>query len=145
VLGKGRRERSLSLWKPTAGDLQVWLGARGDVSAPELFLNAQGRVMTREGFAYARRKYVRLAAHRCPSLAAKRVTPHVLRHTCAMMILHATGDLCKVSLWLGHADMPTTEVYLRADPTDKIEAIEAMVPPALRRGRFTVPDTLIAS
>lgn len=91
------------------------------------------------------RKYVRLADHRCPSLAATQVTPHVLRHTCAMMILQATGDLRKVSLWLGHADMQTTEVYLRADPTDKMEAIEAMIPPALRRGRFTVPDKLIAS
>jgi integrase len=91
------------------------------------------------------RKYVRLAAHRCPSLAATQVTPHVLRHTCAMVILQATGDLRKVSLWLGHADMQTTEVSLRADPTDTMEAIEAMIPQALRRGRFTVPDTLIAS
>jgi site-specific recombinase XerC len=62
-----------------------------------------------------------------------------------MMILQATGDLRKVSLWLGHADMQTTEVYLRADPTDKLEAIEAVIPPTLRRGKFTVPDKLIAS
>jgi len=59
--------------------------------------------------------------------------------------LQATGDLRKVSLWLGHADMQTTEVYLRADPTDKLEAIEAVLPPTLRRGRFTAPDKLIAS
>ena len=91
------------------------------------------------------RTYVRLAAHRCPSLAATQVTPHVLRHTCAMMILQATGDLRNVSRWLGHADMHMTEVSLRADPTDTMDAIEAMIPPALRRGRLTVPDTLIAS
>jgi integrase len=65
------------------------------------------------------RKYVRLAAHRCPSLAAKQVTPHVLRHTCAMMILQATGDRRKVSLWLGHADMQTTEVYLPLIPATR--------------------------
>jgi integrase/recombinase XerD len=145
VLGKGRRERSLPLWTQVADDLRAWLGVRGDVKAPELFLSAQGRVMTREGFAYILRKYVRMAAHRCPSLTAKQVTPHVLRHTCAMMILQATGDLRKVSLWLGHADIQTTEAYLRADPTDKLEAIEAVSPPTLRRGRFTVPDKLIAS
>jgi integrase/recombinase XerD len=145
VLGKGRRERSLPLWKQVADDLRAWLGVRGAVNAPELFLSAQGRVMTREGFAYILRKYVRMAAHRCPSLTAKQVTPHVLRHTCAMMILQATGDLRKVSLWLGHADIQTTEAYLRADPTDKLEAIEAVSPPTLRRGRFTVPDKLIAS
>jgi integrase/recombinase XerD len=90
-------------------------------------------------------KYVRLAEQRCPSLRTKHVTPHVLRHTCAMMILQATGDLRKVSLWLGHADMQTTEGYLRADPTEKLEALEAVMPPALRRGQFTVPDKLIAS
>ena len=145
VLGKGRRERSLPLWNQTVDDLRAWLAGRGDARVPELFLNAQGRVMTREGFAYLLRKYVRSATQSCPSLAGKQVTPHVLRHTCAMMILQATGDLRKVSLWLGHADMQTTEVYLRADPTEKLEAIEAVVPPTLRRGRFTVPDKLIAS
>jgi site-specific recombinase XerC len=61
-----------------------------------------------------------------------------------MMILQATGDLRKVSPWLGHANIQTTEIYLRADPTDKLEAIEAVMPPTLRRGRFTVPDKLIA-
>jgi integrase/recombinase XerD len=90
------------------------------------------------------RKYVGIAAQTCPTLGGKHVTPHVLRHTCAMMILQATGDLRKVSRWLGHADMPTTEVYLRADPTDKIAALEAVTLPALRRGLFTVPDKLIA-
>ncbi len=60
------------------------------------------------------------------------------------MILQATGDLRRVSLWLGHADMQTTEVYLRADPTEKLEAIEAILPPALKRGQFRAPDKLIA-
>ena len=91
------------------------------------------------------RKDVRLAAHRCTSLAATQVTPHVLRRTYAMMIVQATGDPRQVSPWLGHADMQATEVYVRADPTDAMEAIEAMIIPALRRGRFTVPDKLIAS
>jgi integrase/recombinase XerD len=68
-----------------------------------------------------------------------------LRHTCAMMISQATGDLRNVSLWLVHTTMHTTEVYLRADPTVKMEAMEAMIPPALRRGRLRFPDKLIAS
>jgi integrase/recombinase XerD len=101
--------------------------------------------MTRSGFEYILRKHIRTASELCPSLKAKRVSPHVLRHTCAMMILQATGDLREVSLWLGHADMKTTEIYLRADPTDKLEAIAAITPPALIRGRFRMPDKLIAS
>jgi hypothetical protein len=63
--------------------------------------------MTRKGFVYVLHKDVRLAAHSCPSLERQRVLPQVLRHTCAVMILQATGDLGKVSLWLGHADMQT--------------------------------------
>lgn len=145
VQGKGRRERALPLWKQTADDLQEWLAVRGDNTIPHVFLSTHGRAMTRMGFTHVLHKYVRLAAQGCPSLNEKHVTPHVLRHTCALIILQATGDLRKVSLWLGHADMQTTEVYLRADPTEKIEALEAVMPPALRRGAFTVPDKLIAS
>ena len=101
--------------------------------------------MTRYGFEYVLHKHVQAASQSCPSLPSKRVTPHVLRHTCALMILQATGDLRKVSLWLGHADMQTTEMYLRADPTDKLDAIERVVPPELKRGQFRAPDKLIAS
>ena len=87
----------------------------------------------------------RVAAEQCPSLKAKRLTPHVLRHTAAMLVLQATGDIRKVSLWLGHADIQTTEAYLRADPTEKLEAMDAMVPPTLKRGQFRAPDKLIES
>jgi len=62
-----------------------------------------------------------------------------------MMILQATGDLRRVSLWLGHADMQTTEVHLRADPTEKLKAIEAITPPTPKRWQFRAPDKLIAS
>jgi len=64
--------------------------------------------MTRGGFTYLLRKYLRQAVHACPSLQEKYISPHVLRHTCAMMLYQATGDLRKVSLWLGHADMQAT-------------------------------------
>ena len=60
------------------------------------------------------------------------------------MILQATGDLRRVALWLGHADIQTTERYLRVDPTEKLEALAAVVPPNLRSGHFKAPDVLIA-
>jgi integrase/recombinase XerD len=100
--------------------------------------------MTRVGFTQLLRKHAQRAAQECPSLRGKHISPHVLRHTCAMMIYQATGDLRKVSLWLGHADMQATEVYVRADPTEKLDALEAIIPNSLRRGQFTVPDRLIA-
>jgi site-specific recombinase XerD len=145
VHGKGRKERRLPLWKETASALRAWLAVRGAASAPELFLNAQGRPMTRSGFEYILDKHVRAAVARCPSLATKRISPHVLRHTCALTVLQATNDLRKVSLWLGHASMQTTEIYIRSDPSVKLEALESIVAPKLRSGRFKATDELIAS
>jgi site-specific recombinase XerD len=145
VRGKGRRERQLPLCKETAATLRAWLAIRGKAPAPELFLNAAGFSLTRSGFEYILAKHVAKAADRCPSLTKKRVSPHVLRHSCAMMVLQATKDLRKVSLWLGHAQMQTTEVYLKADPTEKLEIIESMTHPHLRRGHFRPVDKLLAS
>ena len=144
VMGKGRRERVLPLWKETAAAITVWLRARAPDGDPELFLNAAGRAMTRSGFEYILAKHVAVAAGRQPSIAGKRVTPHVLRHSCAMHTLQATGDVRKVALWLGHASLQSTEIYLRADPTEKLEALATMAPLGLRRGRFQAPDTLMA-
>lgn len=144
VLGKGRRERTLPIWKSAANDVRAWAKSRGDVVASTLFVNARGGPMTRAGFEYVLRKHVSAAAEKHPTLATKTVTPHVLRHTCAMTILQAKGDIRKVSLWLGHADVKTTQVYLRADPTEKLDAVESIIPPTLRRGRYRAPDHLIA-
>jgi integrase/recombinase XerD len=145
VHGKGRRQRCLPLWKETASVLRAWLAVRGTASVPELFCNARGEPMTRSGFEYILGKHARTAAVSCPSLSKKRVSPHVLRHTCALTVLQATKDLRKVSLWLGHANMQTTEIYTRADPSIKLEALESIVPPKLRSGRFKATDELIAS
>ncbi len=145
VHGKGRRERCLPLWKETTSALRAWLAVRGRVLVPELFPNARGQPMTRAGFEYILRKHARAAAGRCPSLATKRLSPHVLRHTCALTVLQATNDLRKVSLWLGHASMQTTEMYTRADSSVKLEALESVVAPRLRSGRFKATDKLIAS
>ena len=100
--------------------------------------------MSRWGFAYVLRHHANLASQQCPSLSSKQLSPHVLRHTCAMVVLQATRDIRKVSLWLGHSNLATTEVYTRADPSEKLEAIEAIVPPHLRKGSFRPPDKLIA-
>ena len=144
VHGKGRRERILPLWKETAEAVRAWLTVRGMAAGPELFLNARSRPLTRSGFEYILAKHVAAATEVVPTIAKKRVSPHVLRHSCAMHVLQATHDVRKVSLWLGHATTRSTEVYLRADPTEKLAALDAGVAPALRPGHFSAPDKLLA-
>ena len=144
VHGKGRRQRSLPMWKVTVAAIRAWLAVRGTALAPELFLNARGQPMTRSGFEYVLGKHVQVCHQDLPVTFEKRVSPHVLRHTCALTVLQATKDLRKVSLWLGHAHMQTTEMYTRADPSVKLEALEATIAPELRSGRFKATDKLIA-
>lgn len=144
VLGKGRRERVLPLWKTTTGSLRAWLAIREAIATPEVFISTRGEPLSRWGFAYVLKQHVETAGQRCPGLQNKRVSPHVLRHTCAMIVLQGTQDIRKVSLWLGHSTLASTEIYTRGDPTEKLEAIEAIVPPHLRKGSFRPPDKLIA-
>ena len=144
VRGKGRKERALPLWKETTSALQAWLSVRGNASVPALFLNARGEQLSRWGFEHILCKYLKIAGQCCPSLLNKRITPHVLRHTCAMTILQATHDIRKVALWLGHASVQTSEIYTRTDPMEKLDAIAAITPPSLRKGTFEPPERLIA-
>lgn len=144
IRGKGRKDRILTLWKEVAQSVRSWLAVRNGAPVPELFLNARGKEMTRAGFEYLIAKYAAMATESCPSLRNKRVSPHVLRHTCALNILQATGDIRKVALWLGHEDIQTTEDYLRVDVTQRIGILKSVVPPQLRPGKFRPPDKLIA-
>jgi integrase/recombinase XerD len=145
IRGKGRRERTLPLWKEAGTAIRHWLSVRGSAPVPELFVNARGGPLTRAGFEYVLAKYVARAAATMPSLQDKRISPHVLRHTCAMSALHATRDIRKVALWLGHASITTTEIYLHADTQEKLETLAALTPLQLKAGRFRAPDRLIAS
>lgn len=145
VMGKGRRERILPLWKETRVVLKEWLKVRFSSGGDELFLNARGVAMSRHGFAHRLNLHVMTAQQKVPSMAKKRVTPHVLRHTCAMHTLEATGDIRKVSLWLGHSCMQSTEIYLRVDPAEKLDMLAAGVPPQVKKGSFKgVTDKLLA-
>jgi site-specific recombinase XerD len=144
VRGKGRKHRRLPLWKEATRALRAWLAVRGDAPVPEVFVNVRGEALTCSGFTYIVKKYAHVAMPTSPGLSGKRVSPHVLRHTCAMNSLQATRDIRKVALWLGHSNLKSTEIYLRADPTEKLNAIESALPPNLRRGVFHVEDRLIA-
>ena len=79
--------------------------------------------MTRHGFAHRLGLHATTARQRMPSMTGKRIFPHVLRHSCAAHTLEATGDIRKVSLWLGHASIQSTEIYLRSDPIGKLDGL----------------------
>lgn len=145
IMGKGRKERVLPLWKETTAVIQDWLNARPEVADRHLFLNARGQAMSRHGFTHRLALHARTAEMAAPSLADKRIHPHVLRHSCAIRMLEATGDIRKVSLWLGHASIQSTEIYLRADPFGKLAILSKDRPPVIARGSFQdAPDRLIA-
>ena len=144
VLGKGRRERVLPLWKETQTVLRAWTAVRPSVQVLELFVNREGQPLSRDGFAHRLAVHVATAERKRPTLVEKRVTPHVLRHSCAMHTLEATGDIRKVSLWLGHASLQSTEAYLRVDPAEKLAILASNAAPAVPNGRFRTPDRLLA-
>ena len=145
VLGKGRRERVLPLWKHTRTVLRDWLRVRPAGKDRALFLNGRGKAMSRHGFASRLSVHAAAARKAAPSLARKTVTPHVLRHTCAMHTLEATGDIRRVALWLGHSSVVSTEIYLRVDPAEKLDILDAGVAPQIKKGTFKgVSDRLLA-
>jgi integrase/recombinase XerD len=116
---------------------------RGSPSAEPLFPTSTGRPLTR---ALARRiaKHAARAAERCPSLTAKAITPHVLRHTAAMRLLHAGFDTTVIALWLGHEQVETTQMYLHADLALKERALARTKPLDSKPGRYRPPDKLLA-
>ena len=145
IMGKGRRERVLPLWKQTKSLLRQWLAIRPECVDKHLFLNARGEAMTRQGVNYRLALHVNAASKRQPSLLQKRISPHSLRHGCALHILQTTGDIRKASLWLGHSSIQTTEIYLRVDPSEKLDIAAAGFPVGIRKGSFkNAPDRLLS-
>ena len=137
VMGKGRRERVLPLWKETRTALRCWLDIRPEVHVNHLFLSARRQPMSRHGFAHRLDLHAAAAKAAVPSIGDKRITPHVLRRSCAMHTLEATRwNVYYVSLWLGHESMASTELYLRGNTAEKLKILDANVPPTIRKGAF---------
>jgi integrase/recombinase XerD len=143
-VGKGRKERATPITKATARVLAEWLRERHGKPDDPLFPGRRGCPLSRDAVELLVRRHALSASERCPSLTAKRVTPHVLRHTAAMQLLHANVDLSTIALWLGHEGIETTQIYLQADMTIKERALERTAPPGARLGRYRPSDSLLA-
>jgi site-specific recombinase XerD len=124
--GKGRRERACPLWPETVASVEAYLKVREPQDAGErrLFLNANGRPMTRFGVGYLTKKYTAKAAAQCPSLASKRLSPHSWRHSTAMQLMHAGIDIAMIAIWLGHASVNTAHKYSHLDMKMKRDILE---------------------
>lgn len=123
LLGKGRKERICPLWPETASALRRI--TRTETGDALLFKNANGAPLTRDGVAYLLGKYVRLAAQQNPALRKRKVTPHVMRHSCAVALLQAGVDISVIRDYLGHASVATTSRYVTTNLQMKREVLDA--------------------
>jgi integrase/recombinase XerD len=123
LLGKGSKERICPLWPETATALRRII--RADSGDDPLFKNATRGPLSRDGVAYLIRKHATTAAERCPALRKRRITPHVLRHSCACALLQAGVDITVIRDYLGHSSVATTSRYVSTNLHMKRDALEA--------------------
>ena len=144
--GKGRKERCTPLSRATRQVLHVWLRERGGLPASPVFPNRSGQHLTRGAIWRLVVKHAATASDRCPSLQTKNITPHTLRHTTAMRLLHAPTpiDIATIALWLGHETLDTTNKYIHADMELKRRALDRTAPQNTKPGRYRPPDPLLA-
>jgi integrase/recombinase XerD len=141
--GKGRKERCTPLTKQTVAVMKAWLKERGGSECDVVFPNARGFQFSPDGVQYLLSKHVAQARKICPSLEAKRVSPHVLRHTAAMELLQAGIDHSVIALWLGHESPETTHIYLQADLAFKEKILEKTKPLNVKASRYHPSDKLL--
>lgn len=142
--GKGRKERCTPLSKQLVAALKPWLQEERRHGTATLFPNVHGGRLSSDSVQYFLEKYLVAARERCPSLKQKRISPHALRHTAAMMLLEAGVDCSVIALWLGHESIETTQTYLHAHMAIK-EAALSKIRPSQRASaaRYRPSDSLL--
>ncbi len=142
--GKGRKDRITPLTTTTVTILRAWACERAGRPADPLFPTRTGRQLSRDAIAERVAICAERAAKKCPTLSEKEVTPHVLRHTAAMRLLHSGIDVTVIALWLGHEGINTTQAYIHADTSLKQRALDRTTPVGRTPGRYQPPDHLLA-
>jgi integrase/recombinase XerD len=141
--GKGRKDRCTPLTRPTAKLLTAWLTEHTGRGEDPLFTSSRGGQLSSDAVQRLVAKHAAAATTRCPSLTGKSVTPHTLRHSTAMALLHAGVDLSVIALWLGHESTDVTQTYLHADMTIKENALARLPTPRGSRNRYRPTDQLL--
>jgi site-specific recombinase XerD len=144
VFGKGRKHRATPLTRQTVAVLREWIKERAGQPDQPLFPTSQGRALSRDAVALLVAKHASAAARDCPTLTTKKASPHTLRHTTAMNLLHAGVDSTVIALWLGHESVEATQIYLHADMQIKEQALARTTPVGSAPGRYRPSDRLLA-
>lgn len=142
--GKGRKQRAVPLTNSAQQVLRVWMTERAGRSSDPLFPTRTGRRLSPDAIERRVTVHAATAARSCASLQNKKLHPHVLRHSCAMSLLQARVDVAVIALWLGHADMRSTDAYIHADLTIKERALALTTPASVKPGRYKPPDPVLA-
>jgi len=143
-LGKGRKTRCTPLRKETITVLRSWLRERRGKPSEPLFPTTQGQALGHDGLEYLVNKHLAVARHHCHSLIKKRITPHSLRHSCAMNLLHHGAALSVIALWLGHESVESTAIYVHADMQLKERALAKTATTPARASRYRPSDRVLA-
>ena len=141
--GKGRKSRCTPLRKDTVLVLRSWLRERHGQPDEPVFPTTRGTALSHDALQYMLDKHLPAARRQCPSLTRKRVTPHVLRHTLAMDLLHHGADQTVIALWLGHESPETTSIYLHADMQLKERALAATTAKNVSIPRYRPSDRVM--
>lgn len=142
--GKGRKTRCIPLRKEVVTALRNWFRGQEPQPTAPVFPSARGRALSRDGVEYLLSRHLATARLKCPSLNAKRVSAHVLRHSAAMNLLQNGVDRSVIALWLGHESMETTQIYLHANLELKESALAKTQPFKGRNRRYRPPDQILA-
>lgn len=143
-MGKGRKERATPLRPDSRDALRSWVAQSGAKPDDPLFATIKGVPLSRDAVERIVRKHVVSASVTCPTLATKRISPHVLRHTAAMQLLQNGVDRTIIALWLGHESVETTQVYIHADIQLKERAMALTKPVDAPDGRYQPGDELLS-
>jgi integrase/recombinase XerD len=142
--GKGRKLRATPLRRETVTVMKNWLKERRGSGHDLLFPTMRGDQMSRDALEHLVKRHIKTASKSCPSLIGKRVSPHVLRHSTAMDLLHHGVDQTVIALWLGHESVETTQAYIHADMKLKEKALAKMSPQAENTCRYKPDDKLLS-
>jgi len=142
--GKGRKQRSVPLWRSTVKAIRAWLKRNPNLDAGSPLLPSRnGQIMTRTNVSLRLAAAVQVASKSYPALASRTISPHTLRHTTAMHLLQAGVDISVIALWLGHESPVTTHQYVEADLAMKEQALAKLHEPDTALQRYRAPDSLI--